>query len=626
MTLQLASLEESRTGAVEQAISPAELDYMAYSGKAEIVHGVFRSIDPSERIRYASKYILHEVITAGIRKLRTFLAASEEMAAQKEKEFIDETLQLFVRSAQANGLYPRELFASMLDWAEELHKLSLVNKSLKLYERAIASNVSRFPDLQVRALRGKADLVNARGQVDQGYAILSSLAAKTYLVPDRNQLPGIMLDLGKTALLTGKAYNHAAVMFRGLRHFYLNMDQRRMFVDQLRTTYRGTSGLMLHPTVPIGDKVLFLIHLVYFVAARFRFLRLVRVPSVLRFGVLGYVYLLNYLRPETTPSQKARLSVRTRGDSERANIGLRAGRKDFLITRAMGGIGDLLMMTPGFRALKAKYPHETIHLAIPRRYFSIFAGNSDVELLDIEDASLDIARYRKWFNFTDCPASRKESRTAPRVQHSRIDIFSRALGIGWIRRWHMDHHPRYVITEEEQLFQRTFWRTRGLDGKRVIGIQLHADETYRNYPHMETVVRILARTMTVLLFDGEGIGGMYPDSVIKVDSLPLRQAFALARACDAIIAPDSSFVHFAAAFDIPCVGLYGPIDGKIRTKHYTKCIAVDARSDLRCVPCWRNESIPCKLTNLRGSACMIDLEVQQVLSAVHSILEKDGTT
>src|SRR5207342_2345060 len=55
-----------------------------------------------------------------------------------------------------------------------------------------------------------------------------------------------------------------------------------------------------------------------------------------------------------------------------------------LVTRAMGGLGDLLMMTPGLRALKAMRGPRPVVLAIPRRFFPLFDGNDDVELMDID--------------------------------------------------------------------------------------------------------------------------------------------------------------------------------------------------------------------------------------------------
>jgi len=128
----------------------------------------------------------------------------------------------------------------------------------------------------------------------------------------------------------------------------------------------------------------------------------------------------------------------------------------------------------------------------------------------------------------------------------------------------------------------------------------------------------ISKKYSVLLFDSEVINGFEYDNVIKVQGLPIRKAFALAQKCDAIVAPDSAFIHFAAAFDLPTIALFGPIDGKVRTKHYQNCTYLSAKEILGCLPCWRNEEIPCKLTGMRTSECMKKIPV----NLITEILEK----
>jgi len=141
---------------------------------------------------------------------------------------------------------------------------------------------------------------------------------------------------------------------------------------------------------------------------------------------------------------------------------------------------------------------------------------------------------------------------------------------------------------------------------------------------MPQLVARLAHDYHVIVFDTERIDGLEGERIVKVEGLPMRKAFALAAACDAIVAPDSSFVHLAAALDVPCVGLYGPIDGELRTKHYPRCVFLDVRSKLGCLPCWRNDRIPCKLTNLRTSVCLADISVQEIVNTVNNLLQKGG--
>lgn len=390
----------------------------------------------------------------------------------------------------------------------------------------------------------------------------------------------------------------------------------------LRKTYRHSFRIALDPKLRVADKLLFFIHRLYFVLRDVRILRITKLASLLRISILGYVYTLNYSRRGMGTFEPSFQQLHGEEGGNGASQVLRPVRKHILVTRAMGGIGDLLMMTPGLHELKRKHPRHKIHLAIPRRYFPLFQGNEDVTLLDIEKDKFDCMLYKKWYNFTDCPAARVESRTAPRVKKSRVKIFARALGLDALRMWRMDSRPRYFISDADVAFCNSFWTRHGLFGKTVIGVQLKSDEVYRNYPHMEQLVQRLGKTCHVLVFDGETIAGFEGPGVTKVAGLGLRQAFALAGGCNAIVAPDSSFVHFAGDMDIPCVALFGPIDGRIRTRHYTNCKFLDVRTKLGCLPCWRNDRIPCKLTNLRTSVCMADISVEEILGAVSEVLSR----
>ena len=162
-----------------------------------------------------------------------------------------------------------------------------------------------------------------------------------------------------------------------------------------------------------------------------------------------------------------------------------------------------------------------------------------------------------------------------------------------------------------------------LENKSVIGIQLHSDETYRDFPMMEQLVKKISENHKVLVFDSEPITGFNFENVIKVQSMPIRKAFAIASKCDVIVAPDSSFIHFAAAFNIPTIALFGPIDGKIRTMHYPNCKYINSKDLFGCLPCWRNESIPCKLTGMRQSVCLGNIPINKIVSELEIILKNE---
>ena len=605
-----------------------ELEYVAFSGKHETAHAMFRSIMPEKRRTFANKYILHSVVIAGIEKLRRFLSASAEELAREEKTFIDDTIRLFITSSRHANVYPRELFESLLRWSDELARLSLLQEALQNLDEAIRMGANKYPALYSRTLLQKAGILSTLGKSQQAQFLLSSFVNRPYIIPDRNLVPEMILNLGRELLLTGDPDYYKKLLFGGLRYFYMNVDHRRSFVEQLRNIYRHSYKVLLDRHVSPSDKVLFSMHWLYFRIKDIQFARVTRLSNVLKISVLGYVYCTNYLRRRSlapahllhVPEEPYPVIHRPGNGSSVRKVARK--KRGLLVTRAMGGIGDLLMMTPGFHALKKSRPDDEIQLAIPSRYFPIFEGNTDVTLIDIDHDNVDCDTYKKWFNLTDCPAARLESRSAPKVTRTRIDIFAQALGLNLLERWRMDKKPRYVISASEKQFQRQFWKDHGLEGMTVVGVQIQSDEVYRDYPFMEMLVHAVSRGRHVLAFDGETINGYEGQNITKVVGMPMRHAFALVSGCSAIVAPDSSFVHLAAALDVPCVGLFGPIDGKVRTKHYPKCKFLDVRHKIGCLPCWRNEQIPCKLTNMRTSICMADISIPEIQEALNEVLTR----
>ena len=286
----------------------------------------------------------------------------------------------------------------------------------------------------------------------------------------------------------------------------------------------------------------------------------------------------------------------------------------------MGGIGDLLMMSPGLRALREANPGVPIHLAIPGQYFPLFEGNDDFVCIDIESAGLDPERYRAWFDLTDCPAARVESRQAPNVRIGRIELFARAMGLDAAAIRGARARPIYVVSPAERSRAGAAAAAIRQRGRPLVGVQLEAAETYRNYPHNVELQRLLAQRCTVLAFGTRVPADPAIDGVHPVQ-LSLREAFALAGQCDLLVGPDSSFLHLAAALDKPMVLIAGPVDGKLRAREYptVKAIVPDRRQ-FPCAPCWRNESINCYLSGRRESVCLRSISPESVAAHVYARL------
>ena len=127
-----------------------------------------------------------------------------------------------------------------------------------------------------------------------------------------------------------------------------------------------------------------------------------------------------------------------------------------VVTRAMGGIGDLLIMTAGLRAL-SKRRATTVKLVIERKFFDLFRNNPYVELIDIDGPPVDVVNCKGWHNLTLCPAGRYELERRPFVRKGRAELFAAGMGVG--RRllnahgWHVD----YRLDEAQSQFRDVFF-------------------------------------------------------------------------------------------------------------------------------------------------------------------------
>lgn len=290
-------------------------------------------------------------------------------------------------------------------------------------------------------------------------------------------------------------------------------------------------------------------------------------------------------------------------------------RKTTLVTRAMGGIGDLLMMEPGLEAL-ARKQGSPVDMAIPRKFFAVFANNPHVRTIDIDGPPIDLGKYRKHANLSICPASRYESRTRPNIRKGRVETFAKGMGIGPRLLRQQGWHINQFIDEETS--SRCDQFISSLEFKRrLIGVQPFSRDSYKDYIQIEAVIRRLAERYDVLVFHHVSDGLPEGPGIANTAGLPLATSLALVSRLEAMVSVDSAFLHAAAAYDIPVVALFGPTDARTLTRHHRNVEIVWQRQSYSCVPCWRNEDAVCNLTGLLGvSPCLATINPAQIEQAV----------
>lgn len=315
------------------------------------------------------------------------------------------------------------------------------------------------------------------------------------------------------------------------------------------------------------------------------------------------------------------LRWRTPADAAPADL-----RRRYLVTRAMGGIGDLLMMTPGLRAL-AKKSGAPVDLAVPRAFFPVFENNPHVRLLDINGAPIDTLAYRGWRNLSICPAGRYESRHRPHVRKGRVELFARGMGVG---RGLLTRHgwtPQVELSGEQIAFRDRFLAESGFGRRRLVGVQPYSRDSYKDHPRIADLIRLLAQEHDVLVLHHLAAGIPEGPGIRSTAGLTLGQSFALVSALEAMVSVDSAFLHAAAAFDVPVVALFGPTDGRTFTRHHRRARVIWKPETFGCSPCWRNEDLPCLLTGTTGiSPCVAALGIEDIRDEVNLLLGAAGAS
>ncbi len=292
-----------------------------------------------------------------------------------------------------------------------------------------------------------------------------------------------------------------------------------------------------------------------------------------------------------------------------------------LVTRPMGGLGDLAMMLPGLRQLALKTGRK-IAFAIPKTFHAAFADIPYIELL-ATDRFIDLSHYRKWVHLGLCPAARHEARKTPRIKLGRVVLFAKAMGIRGARLRGMAQCPQIARSEGRLALVRQLRQSWSGAGRKIIGIGLFSRETYRDFPHLDALIVRLAHSHEVIAIHHAPIELPANGHIHGFFSRPLDEALAAIEACDLFISVDSAFLHFAGAFGVPTLAVFGPTSGAVRTQHIPAVRVIEAQG-FACRPCWRNEDEACILTKTSNSACMQAVTVDHILANVQQMLGGRG--
>lgn len=244
--------------------------------------------------------------------------------------------------------------------------------------------------------------------------------------------------------------------------------------------------------------------------------------------------------------------------------------KTLTILRA-GGIGDILMMTPLLKAMNERWPEAHLEVCCGER--SRFALPSFVDWLPYPPPMRDIMERDSILNLTGVIEREFE-------EHG-VRAFGNEAGFRDL--------PLRLLYEPDPSVVGDIRLKYPRKAKARVGIQVKASTKIRSYPYSgEVITLLLERGIEVVMF-GEPhlIITDRPHPLItnaSADGLDMEDSVALASLCDCLIAPDSSFIHFGCAMNVPTIGLFGSFSYSIRrTEGHPDNYFIEAKGE--CSPC-----------------------------------------
>lgn len=259
--------------------------------------------------------------------------------------------------------------------------------------------------------------------------------------------------------------------------------------------------------------------------------------------------------------------------------------KRILLVRG-GGFGDLILMTPVLREIKARWPNAHVAMATMSRYAPVLHNLPFVdETIQYPAPKALVDGYDAWIFFE------KAIEDNPRARDVHMtDLFAEIAGVGEIQ----DKKPQFELTNNERI-----WVMEGyprVNGVRRLCVQGTASAVCRIYPQdqLNKALSILHDKGWEIFLMGERgeIDKVQETEFLRnlsAHGLTFRQSCAVINNADCVLGPDSALIHVAGALGVPAVGLYGPFPWKLRTAYCPTTVAIQGHGS--CSPCFHHKHL-----------------------------------
>lgn len=286
------------------------------------------------------------------------------------------------------------------------------------------------------------------------------------------------------------------------------------------------------------------------------------------------------------------------------------GRRNcVLISREIGGLGDIFMHRMMFEDIKKKHPGCNLHFACPAEYHDAVIDHPYVDKV-LDFRHVNALDYCISYNTTTA-CGRYEQAIAPLSGLHRSDIWSMHCGVS------LDRHRMHISLSRDELDR----------GREILGKFRSTKGVVCLCPSSSTISKNMMKhhidhVVGGLKSRGWGIAGLHSKEIAELSSggvatlhgLKIREWMAVIANSDAVISVDTSSFHCAGGLGKPLVGMFTWADGKVYGRYYDFQLVQKHRDDgWDCGPCYTHSA--CPKTNSCIKPCLTELEPGRILEA-----------
>lgn len=261
-----------------------------------------------------------------------------------------------------------------------------------------------------------------------------------------------------------------------------------------------------------------------------------------------------------------------------------------VVYRGIGGLGDVLTLSPALSSLHEVYPRARITLVVDSKYWMAMT------LPFIELAEETPLQHDLFFDVgpNNDPCTKFEQddlRTHGHFVRSRVQAFAYALGVP------IYNYSKPIIEFQDQVVEP--------EGKYII-VQAKAAEDYKSYQSTKDLVSELALHYQCGIYletDGKfrpSVGGKVLSAEIEPEDSD--HYYSIVKHAQFCIGFDSFLLHVCHALEVPFYAIMGPTHPEARITTAPNIKAIHAKLD--CIGCGRWAGSKCKVTDSLESACM----------------------